>query len=174
MSGAPVFTSGDQVSRGCPPGDALSSHVSGSWGAGFGGLSSWVSGDCDNLKGSSWPAANPGNCTEPEIYTSLSEKEASVHPTGLGGKLLVWSVSAGGPRRHSWPWMPSLFSAEGSSSDALIAVTSARGHLCIPLVWVAGRLMLEGGHRTVSHLEEGIKNLAPQGSAGATDAGAVF
>lgn len=48
------------------------------WGGGIGGLSSWVSGDCDNLKGNSWPAANPGGCTEPEIYASLSDKEASL------------------------------------------------------------------------------------------------
>ena len=169
MSGAPVFTSGDQVSRSCPPGDALSSHVSGSWGAGFGSLSSWVSGDYDNLKGSSWPAANPGNCTEPEIYTSLSEKEAPVHPAALAWRAGSWfgasllGVPGGAPglgchlcslqngvRLMLWLLWP------------LPGVTSA----FLWSGWPAGLCLWGGGARTVSHLEGGIKNLAPQGSAG--------
>lgn len=108
------------------------------WGGGVGGLSSWVSGDCDNLTQGAAQSLRymPAFLIKKPLCSSSS--------TGLGGRLLVWSVSSGGPRRCSWPWMPSLFSAEGSSSDALIAVASAGGHLCIPLVWVAGRLTLEG------------------------------
>ena len=59
-----------------------------------GGLSSWVSGDCDNLKDSSWPAANPG--LHRQRYTpAFLRKKPLFLPTALawGGRLLVWSSS---------------------------------------------------------------------------------